>query len=338
VLTGLWQCSFVGAKFQRASELAEQIFHHFQSVQEPAVLLTAHWALGTTFYFMGELTFARDHLEQAIALYDPQQHHDLTFFFGQDPRLFALLYVSHTLWLLGYPDQALKLSREALTLAKETVHSYNLAITLSLAAVLYYLRRTEQAAQHLAQEAITLSTEHGFAQWIAHGVILRGWALARLGQGEEEIFNMGQAMDAWRATGAMLARPVYSNMLAEAYRIAGQVEEGLSVLAEALAIVRNSGERWTLAETYRLKGELLLLQSADEGQAEHYFHQAIDAARLQSARSWELRAAISLSRLWRKQGKQKEAYQMLVEVYNWFTEGFDTPDLKEARVLLEELL
>ena len=185
---------------------------------------------------------------------------------------------------------------------------------------------------------IALSGEQGSAQWLARGTILRGWALAWQGQGAEGLAQMCQGLSAFRATGAEGRRTCFLALLAEGYRGTGEVQEGLRVLAEALAAAHNSGERYCEAELHRLTGELLLLQSADQhAAAEACFHQALAIARRQQAKSWELRAAMSLARLWQQQGKQAEAHELLAPIYGWFMEGFDTPDLKEARVLLAEL-
>jgi predicted ATPase len=231
-------------------------------------------------------------------------------------------------------------------LAQELSHPFSLAFALNGATRLYLFRREWQAAQEQAEAAITLSTEQGFAYWLAAATFRRGGALAEQGQEEEGIAQMRQGLAALRATGAELWRPNYLSMLAEAYGKMGQAEEGLTVLVEALVAVNSSGERMWEAEIYRLKGELLLKQKAKgkrqkakmDAEAEACFRQSIDIARRQGAKSLELRAVMSLSRLWQGQGKKKEARKMLAEIYGWFTEGFDTADLKEARALLEELL
>jgi predicted ATPase len=209
--------------------------------------------------------------------------------------------------------------------------------------VLHHLRRRMQATQEMAEATIALSTEHGFPHWLAQGVIYRGWALAEQGQREEGIAQMREGLAAWRAVGAEMGRPYYLALLAEVHGEEGQAEAGLALLAEALATIKETRECNYEAELYRLKGELLLMMG-DETEAEVSFHQAescfqhaIEVARRQSAKSWELRAATSLSRLWKKQGRREEARQLLAEIYGWFTEGFDTPDLKEAKALLEEL-
>jgi predicted ATPase len=259
------------------------------------------------------------------------------------------------LWLLGYPDQALERIHEALTLAHELAHPYSLGFALGSAAWLHQFRRERQAAQERAEVLIALTTEQEFAQWLADGTIIRGWALAEQGKGEEGTTQMHQGLAALRVTRAEFEQPYWLARMAEAYGKGGQAEEGLSVLAEALAIVDKTGVRFYEAELYRLKGELTLQQfkvqgskfkveeSSESGvwslesEAEEYFQKAIAIAKRQQAKSLELRATTSLARLWQRQGKQHEARNMLSEIYNWFTEGFDTKDLQEAKALLEEL-
>ena len=262
------------------------------------------------------------------------------------------------LWFQGYPDQALGRSHEALTLAHEMSHPHNLANVLFFAAVLHQCRREGPASQAQAEAAIALSMEQGFGFLLALATILQGWALAVQGPGEEEIAQIRQGLAAFRATGAELLWTYYLIPLAEAYGRAGQAGEGLTVLAEALAAVHKTGERCWEAELYRLKGELLLQQAVGRGtlpidpvnpsawaspelslaaESEACYRQALDIARRQQAKSLELRAAMSLSRLWQQQGQREAARQQLAEIYGWFTEGFDTADLQEAKALLEEL-
>jgi predicted ATPase len=292
-------------------------------------------------------------LEQAIALYDPQKHPRFTVG-THDPRVTRLPWAAYTLWHLGYPDQALKRSHEAVALAEGLSHPFSLAYALCFAAWFHLRRREGQLARERAEEVITLSTEQGFPFWVAYGTMLRGWALAEQGQMEEGIAQIQQGMAACRAMGAELGRIRCLPWLAAAYAKVGRVEEGLTVLAEALVRVDKTGARFSEAELYRLKGELSLQSrqvktSQDKSettnprpltldpQAEACFHKAIDIARRQSAKSLELRAVMSLSRLWQHQGKKKEAHEMLAEIYDWFTEGFDTKDLQEAKALLKEL-
>jgi predicted ATPase len=290
--------------------------------------------------YFGKFASARAPLEQGIALYDPQHHRFHAFLYGQDPGMFCLSYAAWTLWFLGYPDQALKKSHEALVLARELSHPHSLAVILNHVAWLHHHRREEHGAKEQAEAAITLSTEHGFAQRVAMGTMLRGWALVEQGQGEEGIAKIRQGLAAYRATGAELMRPYFLALLAEAYGKVGEAEQGLAALVEALAQIEKTGERWYEAELYRLKGELLRAQDGHQGKTEDVeqcFLQALAVARHQQAKSLELRAATSCARLWHQQGKQKEAHAMLAEIYNWFTEGWDTKDLQEAKALLEEL-
>jgi predicted ATPase len=291
--------------------------------------------------YLGEFAAAQAHLAQGIALYDRQQHRTHALLYGQDPGVFCYSYAAVTLWLLGYPDQALQRNHEALTLAQEVAQPLSLAFALFFVAILHFFRREGPLVQVRAEAVITLAAEHGFAHWWALGTMLQGWARAMQGQGEEGIPQLHQGLAAWQATGARGAGPYYLAMLAEAYGQAGQAEEGLHVLAEALALANAGGERRHEAALYRLKGELLLnaecgVQNAALS-AEECFQQALAVARRQEAKSLELRATMSLSRLWQQQGKRAEARELLAPIYHWFTEGFDTADLQEARALLEEL-
>ncbi len=356
VLYGL--CGFYTnrAELLTARELGEQLLILAGSIQDPALLMEAHFALGQTLFWLGEFTLAREHGEQGVTLYNPQQHRSHAFLYGQDPGVACLSYAALALWHLGYPDQALKRIYNALTLAQELSHSYSLAVALVIAAMLHQFRREGPAAQERAEAAIALASEQGFPYLLARGTVLRGWALAEQGRGQGGIVQIRQGLAAWWATGAEVFRLYFLTLLAEAYGKVGQAEEGLTLLAEALAAVDNSGERFYEAELYRLKGELSLQSrqvktSQDksavtnpqppipnpQAEAEACFRKAIEIARRQQAKSLELRAVMSLSRLWQQQGKKVEARQMLTEIYGWFTEGFDTADLKEARALLEEL-
>jgi predicted ATPase len=239
--------------------------------------------------------------------------------------------------MLGYPDQALQRSRETLARPQELSHAFSLAYALDFAARIHQLRREGQPTQAQAQALIALSREQGFTQRLATGTILWGWALTAQGQGEDGIAHIRQGLAAFRATGAELALPYYLALLGEAYGALGQAGEGLKVLAEALATAHKTGEQFCAAELHRLKGQLLLAGSAKH-QAEACFQQALGVARRQEAKSLELRAAMSLSRLWQQQDKRAEAYDLLGPIYGWFTEGFDTADLQEAKALLEELV
>jgi predicted ATPase len=294
--------------------------------------------MGQTLFWQGELARARADLEQGIALYDPRRHRSLAFRYSQDPGAGLRMFAAHALWYLGYPDQAVERMQEALALARELSHPFSLAPALDHAAWLHHYRREGRRTQEQAEAAMALSTEQGFPFFLALGTILRGWALTEQGQRAEGMTQMHQGMAALRAMGVALLLPRDHTMLAEAYGESGQAEAGLRLLAEALATTHQQGSHLWEPELYRVKGELLLRQRApDAPEAESCFREALDIARCQQARSLELRAAISLSRLWQRQGKGVEARQLLAPIYGWFTEGFDTADLREAKALLEAL-
>jgi predicted ATPase len=331
------------AEFRTSREVAEQLLRLAQSVQNQELLSSAHGSLGWTLLLLGELTAARTLLERGIALYAPQQPPG-----NDDPRVVCLRYASFTLWHLGYPDQGLQRSQEAVALARGLSNPFRLASTLAHAAWFHLLRREGPFAQELAEEVITLSTDQGFPFWAAFGTRLRGSALAKQGQTEEGIAQMQQGLADIQAMGTEAGRAVYLADLATAYAKVGRVEEGLTLLAEALAHTHKTGGRDWEAELYRLKGELLLAQESKsqkaeretdaQGEAEACFLQAIEIAQKQQAKSWELRASMNLARLWQQQGKRHAARDMLSTIYNWFTEGFDTKDLQEAKALLDQLV
>jgi predicted ATPase len=362
-LRGLWQFYLLRAELQTAHELGEQLLSLTNSVQDPALLPEIRRALGEPLLWLGEFAPARVHLEEGITLYNPQQHRSHALVYGLDPGVLCLSFTAIALWSLGYPDQALTRGQEALALAQGLFHPPSLAFALLFAAWLHWLRREGQTVRERAEEMITLCTEQGFAWWLEQGTILQGWALAEHGQGEEGIVQIRQGLAAHRARGTQVGRTTYLALLTAAYEKGGWTEEGLVVLAEALAAANNNGERWCEAELYRLKGTLTLQsktslkqvsdksqtsleqvttsqgksQASPEAEAEECFWKAIAIARKQQAKSLELRAVMSLSRLWQQQGKQAEARQLLAEIYNWFTEGFDTKDLQETKALLAEL-
>jgi predicted ATPase len=337
VVRGLASFYLSRAELRTARELGEQLLHLAQGSATPGLFLEAHRVLGEALFFLGELAPARQSLEHGVSLYDPQQHRSHAFLYGEDPGVACLSYAALTLWSQGYPDQALTSVQETLTLAQEHPHRFSLGRALVSAAWLHQLRREGQLGQAWAEAAMTLSTEQGFPHWLVVGTVLRGWALAAQGQGAEGIAQMHQAAAARRGAGAKLVLPYWLAMLAEAYGGMRQAAEGLVLVAEALAVVNTTGERHWEAELYRLKGELLLHAADHEAEAEACFQQALAIARRQQAKSWELRTAMSLAGLWQRQGKRTEARELLAPIYGWFTEGFDTVDLQEAKALLEDL-
>jgi len=321
-------------------ELGKQLLDLAQRAQESALLLEAHHELWANLSALGEFTSAWTHLEQGFALYDPQKHkHHALLYGGHDPGVCCGYHAAIVLWLLGYPDRALQRSQEALALARELSHPYSTTHALFWAAWLHHYRGDEEVVQARVEEGMTLATEQGFPRWVGRGTVMRGWFLVEQGQKEAGIMQMLEGMAVRRATAAAVRdETYYAVLLGEAYMKAGQSVEGLNTVTGAIAKASRTQSRTYEAELYRIKGELFLRQATtDEEQAERCFQQAIDVARFQQAKSWELRAAMSLSRLWYEQGRKAEARQLLEEIYGWFTEGFETADLKAARALLEEL-
>ena len=338
VLRGLMQYYLNRGDLQTASQLGEQLLHLAQAQPDPALRLLAHYQLGTVLFNRGEPAAAQTHHTQALALYDPQAHRALAVRYGMDLGVLSHSHLARELWYVGFPEQALQHSQAARTLAQEVAHPLSLVHALVNAATVHQGRREVLAAHERAEAAMTLATEQGFAQWVARGTVLHGWALALQGQGEAGIAAMRQGLAAELVTGSTLYQPYGLGLLAEAYGAGGHPDEGLAALAEARAVLDTTELRVYAAELSRLQGVLLLQQAVpDAAQAEACFHQALDVARQQQAKSWELRAATSLARLWQSQGKRQEAYDVLAPVYGWFTEGFDTADLQEAKTLLDQL-
>jgi predicted ATPase len=335
VLRGLWNYYLVRAELQTAHALGEQLLSLAQQAQDSAMLVAAHRALGTTLGNLGAVADALTHYTQGIALDDLQQHGAVAFLDGGDSRVLCQSFAALTLWYLGYPDQGRAHNDAALTLAQQMAHPFSLGFALSNAAIFHQYRREVCATQEHADATISLATAQGLPQWIARGSVSRGWALAQQGQTQQGIEQINLGL---RATEAEVTRPYWLALFAEAYGIMGQPEAGLTALAEALTLADTTGEHWYEPELHRLKGELLLQQSADnQAEAESCYAQAIAIAQSQQAKSLELRAATSLAHLWQQQGKRQEAYDLLAPVYNWFTEGFDTADLQDAKALLDEL-
>jgi predicted ATPase len=338
-LVGLWGMYWVRGELRRADELAERLLRLAQSSHDSALLLYAQYVLGNTSFWRGELVRAKEHLELAISIYDPERHARLAFRnLGFDAGVMCLCYAAFTLWQLGYPTQALQRANEALGLAKGLSHPFSLANAEFCIGVLRQYRREARAVQEAAEDVIALSAEHGFIFFLALATILHGWAMSEQGRNEEGITQIQEGQAACRARGAQLAWSYSLFLLAEACRETGRIVYGLSAVTAALAAADEQEFRCYEPEIHRLKGELLLRQDDSKvAEAQSCFERAIEIARKQSAKSWELRATTSLARLLAKQGRRDDAIAMLAEIYDWFTEGFDTADLKDAKALLQEL-
>ena len=344
VLFGMHVFYVIRAELTTAQEHGEQLMSLAQHVQDPERLLAANFVLGHLAMYRGEFASARAYFEQNIALYDSQQHQHLAFLYGQDMGVTSLFFSAHTLWLQGYPDQALTTVSDLLALAQEVRHPFSRGLALMHRCFTHMYRRETAALQESLQDFLPFASERGFPVLTVLGTILQGWGRTVHGADRDAMALLRESYDTLLVMGLELNRPQMLALLAEGYETIGQPAEGLRAVAEALALSDQTGERWYEAELYRLKGELTLQESKVEShrsqveeEAEVFFQQAMEIARRQQAKSWELRAATSLARLWQKQGKTIEARDLLVPVYDWFTEGFDTADLKDAKALLDEL-
>jgi predicted ATPase/class 3 adenylate cyclase len=338
VLYGLYRFYAVRPQLHTARELGETLLRLAQHAHDPALAVIAHYTLGVTWLLLSALPTARQHAEEGIARYTPDQRRAPLFRIGHDPGVACRAFAALTLWLLGYPAQALARLHETLALAHELSHPFSLAYARCWAAFLSQFRRDVPAVHEQAEATIALSTEQGFPLWTALGTIMRGWALAMHGQGEEGVAQIRQGIASYRATGAAVLVPFFYTLLAEVCDHLGHTEDGLQALAEAYTLMEQQEERWWEAEVYRLRGVLLLRQpGTPQVEAEAWLQRALDVARRQEAKSLELRAAMSLARLWQQQGKRQEAHDLLAPVYHWFTEGFDTADLQDAKALLNGL-
>jgi predicted ATPase len=336
VLFGLWINNLFRAELRNSYELAEQFLRRTQIAHESE--LYARLALGNTSYGLGEFLPARQHLDVAISLYESERQQPLNFRYGFDAGVNCLSYAALTLWQLGYPDQALKRDNEALALAQRHSQPFSLGFAGLFGAVLRQYRRETSAVKQHAEDVIALSAEHGLSDYLAFATTLRGWAIAKQGYYGERIAQLQEGLALFRATGAELRRPYFLCLLAETCMQAGRLDDGLNALTEALIVADKHEEREHEAEIHRLKGELLLMQDDfNTAEAQKCFEKAIEIARQRRAKSLELRATVSLASVLAKQGRRNEAQMMLADIYNWFTEGFDTPDLKDAKALLAQL-
>ena len=338
VLYGLRRIYTHHGVLYKAQELSEQSLALAQRLDDFSMLLDAHYSLGVTLLGRGEFALGQSHLEQADRMAQRQASERSAVAFGRrgdDQGLTSLTLTTWSLWARGYPTQACQRSQDALTSAQKHTHPFTISFVFCQSAFLLQYRREVNATLERAETSLAFSTENGFLQLLAWGTILRGWALVMQGKREEGMTLMQQGLASALAAGSVAWRPYFLGLYAEVHGSVGQIEEGLRLMAEALALAEKTGEHFHIAELYRLKGELQLQQtSSEEAEAESCFHQALSIARRQQAKSWELRSATSLTRLWQSQGKRQEAHDLLAPVYEWFTEGFDTADLKEAQALI----
>ena len=338
VLYGLFTHHSLGGALRLAHERAEALRRLGEARNDPVVTSLGHFCIGYNRLILGECTSARTDLEQCLALFDFGQRRVLQRLTGFDVRVLALVHLSRSLASLGYLDQARARREAALIEARQLAHAFTLACTLGLGLATEIERGEGAAVTRLpvAEELLSFSSEHGFAFWAGWGAIQRGWCLSMMARETEGIAQMKQGLASLRSIGTFTPLPQILTLLAEAHGRARQPAEGMRQLAEAQDIIERTQERDYEAEMYNIRGELLLTMG-EWAAAEDSYRTALAVARRQSAKRWELRAATSLARLWRGQGKRTEARDLLAPIYGWFTEGFDTPVLKEAKALLDQL-
>jgi hypothetical protein len=348
ILFNLWVFYARGGDYLTAMSFAQQLMALADQTQDEALRLQAHHAMWTQSLYAGDFTAAHFHAECGVALYKVTEHHPLTYQYGgHDPGVCSRIFDAYALWYLGYPDRSLQRIQAAVALAREVAQVFSLAMALTLAAEVHLLRREGEAALGLLQEAYSLAEKHNFSNWLELGAILRGWALVQLGEAAQGIEEMLHGIHAnQEMTGKETGLHCFAQ-LAEAYGAIGKPADGLALRSAALATEDKSRlrhwDQWQ-SDLYRLQGELSLMQSADAGppdrtadEAEQSFLRAIDIARQQGAKLPELRAVTTLCHLLLRQGRVEEAQRLLQQTYEWFTEGFDTKDLRAAKALLEQL-
>jgi class 3 adenylate cyclase/predicted ATPase len=338
-LRGKGQYNMASGDIRTACDDTRRILALAEGLGDHDFLIEAHHLGWSTLCFAGEFGAAQRHAEEVISRYERERDHHLTYTYsGHDPGMCARAFGSLSLGQLGYSERALALCRDGLALAEALAHPFTIAIALWASGALHQLRREPDATHEVGERMIRYCSEKGLRTWVPAGKVFRGDALAMRGEFAEGIAQMREGIAELRAIGTVSSLPSVFAALADACAHYGNIGEGLAVVEEGLAMARKNGDQFGLPEIHRIKAKLLLSGSVvDRGAAEAALSEAIDVARGQNARSLELRAAMSLARLWRDQGKVRQARELLAPVYGWFTEGFDTRDLKEAKVLLEDL-
>jgi class 3 adenylate cyclase/tetratricopeptide (TPR) repeat protein len=334
--SAIYQYHLVRAEHQTALEIAQHLADAGDRMGEELLFPVPRGELGISCFYLGHLVPARTHLEAMVACYDREKDRSLAFVYGQDVGVLRLSYLAWVLWLLGHVGQSLERSHEAVDLAQALDHPFTQALALSMASWLRASCRDVPEAAKWAKASAEVSRPRRFVFYEAGAVGLQGWALVSQGAAKAGETEIRRGLAAWQAAGCEFHRPHFLTWLAEAAAEMGRSEEALDLLAEALDLVEKTDERYYEAEIRRLRAEFLL-ELSHAAEAEAGFQQAIEVARQQSARSLELRATVSLARLWQSQGRRKDAENLLAAIYDWFYEGFDTPDLKDAKALLEEL-
>jgi predicted ATPase len=337
VLYSFWVANTVALNGDVACDLAAQFLALAEKRRAAVPLMIGHRLMGASLLCTGALAEGRAHLDQGIAHYNAIEHRSLATRFGQDNRVASLSFRSFILWLQGFPDAALADTNRALGDAREIDQAATLMFALFYAGWSHIHCGDYTAASAELSEVVTLADEKGASFWKTLGRTVQGWLFALTGRAPDAVQMITFGINALRSTGVTVWMPMYLACLARAYAELDQFEEAWRCIREAMATIEASKEKWCQAEVNRMAGELALSREPDAASAEAYFERALALAREQQAKSWELRAAMSMARLWRDQRKRQEAYKLLAPVFSWFTEGFDTLDLKEAKALLDEL-
>jgi predicted ATPase len=338
VLYGFWIANLLAFNGDALRDLAAQFLTLAEKQTATAPLMVGHRPMAISSLYTGDIAQGRTHSDRALALYNDSEHRSLTARFGQDARMSILSYLALALVLLGYPDAALTDADRGLEHARDTGQAATLMFALVHASLVNLLCGNYEAASAQADEVIVLADEKSSLFWKAAAMIHRGDAFALKGRAAEAVETITSGLAAWRTTGSTLWVPLHTSMLASTYARLGKFDEAWRCIDEAISIIAATKERWFEAEANRIAGEIALKSpKPDAAMAETYFERALAVARNQEAKFLELRAAMSMARLWRDQGKPQQALELLAPLYGWFNEGFDTRDLKDAKALLEEL-
>jgi len=339
ILYGVWACYYVGGHADMQQVAAAEFLAEAERCGDTRALCLAHRAMGTTYVTMGEFASARRHLEQARALHDPDRPSQEAFHYGQDIGATVLCYLSWALWHLGYVEQASEVADDAVRRAEAIPHPFTLVYTLCHArGMMDVFRRRSENTQSYAGVVMSLCAEHEFPFWAAGGQILSGWAATCQGDVEAGVEAINRGLEAWRETGARLWLPMFLALEAEAHAKAGRSDAALQAIEQALAVSDETGEQWAVAEVLRTKAGLLLAHNpAKADEVENLLTKSLEIARRQQALCWELRTSCDLARLWQRQGRGKDALKLLRSIHGRFMEGLETPDLKAAEALMENL-
>jgi predicted ATPase len=338
VLYGIWAVNTVAFRGDATREFAAQFLALAEKQGAKDALMIGHRLMGISLSQTGNIAEGRTHLDQSVALYDPAAHRALATRFGQDMRVVALIQRAFNLWTLGYPEAGLADADEAVKDAREIGHATTLMNALSITPIYRFLCEEYALASAQVDESVALADEKGASYWKALGILNKALISAMTAKTRDAAQRMASCITAYRSTGATFMVPTYLSFLARAYAEVGLIDDAWRRIQEAVALVETTKQKILEAEVYRIAGEIALMApDRDEAKALTFFNRALAVARAEQTKSWELRAAMSMARLWRDQGKRDEARELLAPVFGWFTEGFETLDLKEAKTLLEEL-